>query len=291
MDNHLDAAGCHNAVMDMIGVDAFKEVIRKLHDLPGAGEPDRLPRLLLPNYLWAVQRGGGVTKMLSMFAEYLHAARLMEFRGLFKFFEYELHYVPPDFFFTELGRFHSKLDGLARHSRYFKGVACIHIDDWLKNTDDPHFIKFLHYLSDNSNRLISVFCAHTTSEPVISALEAALGAHMRIETLMLRFPEPPELVNWVENRSLLPLGFSLEEDARSLLVESVAEIATGKQFHGFKTIVHLAEDILYRAIAHEKLAPRPLTADLLRDFAKGSPYVQRAKRATIFNPGIGYARG
>jgi hypothetical protein len=271
------AASCYETIMGLAGSDELKETVKRLPRFWENREANSMSGIALPNYLWIVRHGGGVTTQANAFTEYLYAMRAFEFCGTARFFEFKLGYVPPDTFFSELTRFDNALTGYAGHNRRYKGVACININDWLEHTEEEHFQDFLDYVADNNERLLMVFCIHDEDANIIKTVEAALSARLRIETLSLRFPDAAELVGLVDTWFMERGGYSLAEDAKSLLRETIAEIAAAKSFYGFKTIERLADDMLCSILMSGRGSNREISANMLAGFSTDSTYVKRAK--------------
>ena len=263
MSKHETVEKCLNAIMELKGADELKEAIKRLDIFLKNKEAHSLSDVTLPNYLWVVKRGGGITTLVNAFTDYLYAAKAIEFRGTVKSFEFKLDYIAPEMFFSELARFKNTISGFAGHNRYYKGVICINIDEWIEHTGECHFAKFLSYISSNNNKYLIVFCVHIDSKNVIESVESALSSHIRLERLTLRFPNANELVEFMASRYIQDRGFFLMENAKILLSETIVEIAAGKQFNGFKSIVQLANDILYTIHTIDLSSSKQISADML----------------------------
>jgi uncharacterized protein YbaA (DUF1428 family) len=280
---------CYNALMDKKGIDEFKDMVKRQHVFLKNREMHSLSDVPLPNQLWAIKRGGGVTTLVKDYAEYLYASRAIDFYGTVKSFEFKLDYIDPDTFFSELTRLDNTLSVLAGHHRQYKGIVCINIDDWAENAADTHFTKFLDYIASNSDRLLVIFYIHTENKGVMDAVEAALSSAVRVETLTLRFPDSVELVEYVESKFMQEKGFKFTQDAKTVLCEAIEEIATGKHFKGFKTIEQLATDILYGILATDYVGCKKITEGMIAGYAKDSSYVKRTKAQTVVKKRIGFS--
>jgi hypothetical protein len=112
---------------------------------------------------------------------------------------------------------------------------------------------------------------------------------MRLERIILEFPDPAELVGLAELRYMSDKGFSLTEDARALLMESVEALSGSSYFKGFKTISHLGESIMYNILTTEMGEGRQITAAMLSGFGKDSYYVRRMMAGSDMKKVIGFA--
>ena len=264
-DTSIDAT--LKCIMALQGVEAFKETVLRLH---GALADRDAGTLRLPNYLWAIRRGGGVSTLARLFTAYLHAEQAIEFCGRAHSFEFALEYAPPGAFFSGLAQLDAAFKSMAGHRHRFKGVVYINVDAWVEHTNETHFKDFLQYVAGTSRDVLTIFCVSKPSKTV----EVALAAHMRIETLTLRFPNADELFAWMEQQCLRPAEVTLTKGAGILLTESIAKIAAGSGFLGFKSIQQFAEDILHHALVSGSGMKR-ITAQTLSHFRADGVYVQR----------------
>ena len=288
MNRHKSVENCFDSIMKLKGGEEFKKIVKRLHIFLKNKEAYSLEDITLPNYLLIAKRGGGVTTLVNAFAEYLHAARAIEFCGSVKFFEFELGYVHPDAVFSELTRLDNTISSFAGYNRYFKGIVCVNIEEWIENTDDDHFVKLMNYISGNNDRLMIIFCIHSDAGNIVETVESALSSHMRIESITLRFPDANELVELMESRYLKGKGLSFKKNAREKLKETIEEIAAEKQFYGYKSIFRLADDILFSVFTNNMRAKKTISGDMLSGYGKNSSYVKRVKGKTNAKKAIGF---
>ena len=277
---------CFDTIMDLKCADEFKEMITRLHVLIKNKTAYSLNGLSLPNYLWVAKRGGGMTTMIKIFAEYLYAARAIEFCGKEKSFEFKLKYIAPGSYFSELIRLDQTIASNAGHNRFYKGIVCINIDEWIEHSKEEHFELLLDYISDNKDKLLVVFCIQTDDKKHVETVASMISSHMRIETLALSFPEATDLVDLIESKYINSRRFFLSEKAKALLHETIEELSGSDHFGGFKTISRLAEDIMHDVLSTGLGVSTTITTEMLSRYRKDSTYVQRAvtrsgKRAVI----------
>ena len=265
----------YDIIIDLKGIDEFKEMLNRLHNF--YIKNDALPDIKLRNYLLISKRGGGITTLVKTFAEYLNAAKAIEFCGTVKSFEFKLEYIAPELYFSELTRLNNAISGFAGYNRFYKGIICININEWLDHIGESHFMKFLNYISSNNDKLLAIFCIHSDTKNKLEAVESVLASHLRIDSLTLRFPDENELVELMESQYIQDKGFSFTEDAKTLLSETIKEIASENQFNGFKSIVQLSNDILFNIITTDWGGNKHISADMLSCYSKDSNYVKRTK--------------
>jgi hypothetical protein len=277
----------YQAIMELDGEDDLKTLAKRLRTFQQNCEKYSISGIALPNYLWVAKRGVGVTTRLSALSDYLYEAKLFEFTGNIKFFEFLLSYVNPDSDFTELTRLNNVITEIAGHHRYFRGVACIDIGEWMPHTGESHFHTLLDYLRMKNDKLLTVFCVYSSDRRGIGTLEAALSSYMRIETVTLKFPEPGKLAGMIEEKYIAQHGFSLSAGARKLLADSLEEITAGRNFNGYITIRKMANDILYSVLT-ANISKNVITAGMLSGFARDSDYVGRLKESPVAAKVIGF---
>jgi hypothetical protein len=281
------AVKCYDAIMDLQGVDELKAIAERLRMFQQNKEKYAVPDVMLPNHLWVAKRGGGISTCANALAEYLYTANIMEFTGIVKYFEYKLAYIAPNDFFSELTRLNNTISEIAGHHRHFRGLACINIDDWVEHTNEKHFYKFLDYIASKNDKIMAILYVHADNKRTVESIESSLSSHIRFESVALRFPDTVELVEFIESKYFRPRGFSLTDDARQLLTDSIGGIINGKHFNGFITIKQLANDVLYSLLT-SNINGYEISADMLSGFNKNSAYIKRIKAFVGTNKVMGF---
>jgi hypothetical protein len=110
---------------------------------------------------------------------------------------------------------------------------------------------------------------------------------MRLELLTIKCPDSNGFLDVIEQK-LLDKGFTLTEDARNLLKNTVTEISSGKQFIGFKSIIKLANEIIFDLLTMDLNGNKIITAEMLSKYDENSKYVEQAKRNINFERKIGF---
>ena len=287
MNRQENANKYFNAIMELQGIDELKAMIERLRVFQQNREKYSVPDVTLPNYLWTAKRGGGISTCIKMFAEYLYNAKIIEFSGIVKYFEYKIAYIAPDSFFSELTRLNNTIAEIAGHHRYFRGLACINIDDWVEHTNENYFYKFLDYIASKNDKILTILYVHPGNKRVVESIESSLSSRIRFESISLRFPTAGELIDFIEFRYFKQRGFNLTNDAKSLLICSIEEIINSKHFNGFTTIKQLANDILYSLLTSD-IGGYEISADMLSGFNKDSAYVKRIKTFIVANTVLGF---
>jgi len=281
-----NADKCFNAIMELQVVGELKDIAKKLLKFQQNTERYSVTDISLPNYLWLLKRGGGLSTCVNAFAEYLYAAKIIEFSGTVKYFEFIPAYTNPDTYFSELTRLNNIVSEIAGHYRHFKGIACIILDEWINHTDEANFLNIFDYIANHNDKLLAVFCVHTNDKTTIERIQSAIIRYMRFETISLGFPNAVELAEFIETKYFKTSDFHFAEDAKRLLIESIGSIIEGKNFNGFVTIKQIANDILYSLLTSD-LSASKITSKMISNFEKDSDYISRIKSAGKNNP-IGF---
>jgi len=276
MFRHEQAEKCFRDIQSLIGMDELKTKVENLHRFKENKDKHAIMDVTLPNFLWIAKRGGGVTTCVNVLAEYLYHEKIIEFTGDVKYLEFKLSYMPNDDMFSELTRLNNTISEIAGHHRYFRGIICLNIDEWVEHTKEPNFYKLLDYISNKNDKILAILYVHNQDKKIIENLESDLSSHIRFEPLWLRFPNTDELLELIDTKYFQRDGFYLSTDAKNILRESIEEIVKGKNFNGFHTVKQLANDIIYNLLTAD-MNDFEISADELAAFKKDSAYVKRIK--------------
>lgn len=283
----------YEEIMKLKEAEEFKSVIKRWHILSEniRTKPMHSP-IILPDMLWVAKSGVGKTNLLKLMSEYLHSQKnLMEFYGDVKYFEFLLSYCHPNEHFSELQRLIDEVDNAAGFRNEFKGIIHIDINEWLEHYEDKHFISLMEYLSSNSDKWLIVLSVYSDNKDKIHNLNAFLSMYLRIEKITLSFPKTEDLFDFIENM-LNQYGLTLEDDAKSLLFDTIEKLRNNKYFDGFKTIIMLCQDIIYDVFSNANIASLSLNAEMLSKFSSSSEYIknmianiERVNRIGLVNKG------
>ncbi len=255
--------------------DDVKALVRKWNTLSANMRAiDHRVSVLLPDLFWIVHSGAGKTTFLRLLADYLKSqGNLMDFYGNVDVFEFLLGYCPEHQPFTELQRLMDTVKSAAGFRNEYRGIICIDIDEWVKHYTEKHFISFMEYLAANSEDWLILLSVSPREDATLHELQAFLSMYLRLETIHMELPSDEQLVTYLET-TLEGYGFSLNADAKLLLMHTLAALRKNKRFDGYKSVRLLAKDIVYHLYSGETLPTETLTADTLASFAENSHYVQ-----------------
>lgn len=268
----------YEQIMQLKGAEDFKDLISKWQRLSENmnSHPANMP-VILPDMLWFAKSGSGKTKILRLLSGYLSSlGNLMEFYGDVKYFEFLLAYCAPNEPFREMQRLIDEVDNAAGFRSEYKGIVYIDIDEWKEHFEERHFVSFMEYLASNSDKWMIVLSVDSQYDEKVHNLEAFVSMFLRIERVCLSHPDSDALLEYLSDR-LEMYGLILEDDAKSLLKQSIDVLRSNKYFDGFKSIQMLYQDIVYAIFSRGKVDR--ITASMLREFEPDSEYVKR----TVFN--------
>ncbi len=265
----------YNAIMELLGVDCFKALVKKWEVLSGNLCQSGAPGTILPDLLWVMNSGVGQTNLLHLLAEYVYSkGNLVDFYGNVKFFEFLLNYAHPDQEFRELQRLVDEAQNAAGFRSQFRGVVCVDIHEWLDHYREKHFISFLELLASHCEDWLIVLTVQEAEESKIGALYAHLSMFLRVERLDLKLPENPELLEYVE-RKLAGQGLYLQEQDKALLLQTVEKLRGNRLFDGFKTLDMLCQDIAYEHFCIPGTGKGAVPGSVLEKFSADSLYVTK----------------
>jgi hypothetical protein len=205
---------------------------------------------------------------------YLDARQLINLTGKDKYIMHSLVYIRDDPMFKELTRIDQVLKKNAGHNRFFRGVCCIDICDWINNLNDSKFKVFLSYLESKRDKILPILYIHNENENIIREIESAFSSIIRFDTVRFRFPEIKELINLIDENYLKPNHYTLSTDAMKILIEKLDEIVKNKSFNGFITIEQIAKDLLFY-LFRSKMNENEITETDLINFFNVSDFINR----------------
>jgi len=285
-------------IMNLLGVEEFKDVVNALEVFRKNKEHSTERKVKIPNFLWVFQRGGGITKCVETFSEYLFDTKIFEFRGKYKYFEYIPTYVAEELPFTEITDLNNIITDNAGHHFNYQGIACIILDNWIGRTHEDHFQELLDFLRNKNDKVLCIFCVTTDDHTEIEDIESSIASDFWFETIHFRFPDTQELIEYFETRFLKKHSFVLSDDAKILLSDTIDDIASGENFNGFVTIRELSNDILFKVLSSPIYTSQSqtmqngtdfeITAKMLSDFHKNSAYIRNLKKKVKSERSIGF---
>lgn len=249
-------------IHNLRGMEEFKNLSRKLIRIAYNRRALSTARIRLPNYLFAIAPGSGVTTHLHQLTRLLEGLELMRFEGERKCFEWIIDKKA----FEVNGAFDrllAQVKAMAGFRSSFYGVVGIDIDDWSSDPADPKLDRLLDFCEDMQDQILFVYIVDLHDEEKLAALVKRLSAATPLE--LIRFPLPSEedlllsLIDFLNER-----GFKLSKAAIEYLRSVMPKIIGCDQFDGYQTLDNLADEIIYHFCSGEELKkPLLAKADLL----------------------------
>lgn len=243
--------------------------------------------LVLPDMLWVSKSGYGTTNLLGLLSEYMYEERIMEFYGDVKYLEFDLEYCPAEMPFTSFEKFKDAVQNAAGFRNEYKGIVCININNWINHVSERRFIQFLEYLSVNSDLWHIIFVADGSGKDKLEELEAVLSVYFRIEKAIFNLPDTQALYSYMEER-IKKYGFVINEDAKSILIETINELRKSKYFDGYKTLNMICSDLVYREFSSDDFVSYKITKETAEYYSKKSDFVTKTKSNFEKRNKIGY---
>lgn len=261
-------------MMQLPGLDEMKAVLEQWDQVAAnlkSNPADHMP--LVPNLLWKTWAGAGKTHFLRLFSEYLCEARLLDFYGDVKFFEFYLEYCPPHERPTELTRLIEDMKGAAGFRSRYRGVLAIDISAWKGCFKEPNFVRVMEYLSSVDDAVCIVFIVENFRREDSARAEQILNTFFRLRCVEFPYPPPIRFAAYMAER-LRAYRIGLGEDAIELLAESIEELMKSDYFDGYKTVNRLYQDIAFELCALPRLPESPVGAEYLTAYRKDSSFVK-----------------
>lgn len=243
--------------------------------------------IALPDLFWRTQPGAGKTHFLQLLSDYLDAARLMEFHGETKYFEFTLEYCPPQERMTELTRLIYQTRDAAGFRSHFCGLIAIDISAWADAFTEPHFRLVLEYLSSVNDRILVVFIAENLSGEALERAERLLNAYFRIRAVDFAYPGVDAFLAYCLYH-FSRYGLTLAPEATALLKNTLAALVKSPYFDGYKTVNRLCQDVNFELCSIPNVQENPIQAAYLSAFGPDSSLVKNlCENAKVRSIGFG----
>lgn len=244
-----------------------------------------------PSLLVAISPGCGLSTAIHLTAQLLDEADLVEFTGSEPIVEFKLDM--PDqggAHFPSFERLQDILYSKAAHKNNFGGLLSVDIGDWLGCHEDVRFVRFLHFVRDNTDKIFFVFTV-PDGEPGIEAMAGAISRFVRLRTISLPVPEAEDLVDYIAEH-LAVVNLKLDDEAEHLLYDMLSSLRTYENFGGFKTLNTLTEDIKFALVSNPQWdSTAEVSAQQLEHFRNGGDWFSIQTASLQARTPIGFTGG
>ena len=268
----------YDAILQMQGIDQLQSLVTKWNTLSENLQSRAFDApILLPDIFLYTYPGAGNTRILEAVANFLDSCKnLMSFYGDVKFFEFKLGYNKPGERFSELYRFADTVSAAAGFRNEYRGIIRINVDEWVEHSNEKHFLEFLSYLQESTDRWL-IFLTLSSYQPgeKTAEIEAIASMYLRLETVVLSCPATADLVEYAK-QCVGKYGLEIDASGAEVLSGAIDVLRKNKHFYGYHTVSALCSDIVYSLYSGGTVATRVLTGELLRDFSADSSYIKRS---------------
>lgn len=240
-------ASAHVDAETLIGMDGLKAWVNEIKGISekfgGVARDTAVFKNL--SYLISINRGNGLTTVLSIMADALKKSGLVEFSGKCDYIEWKLDYSENPNEFDSFGRF---LQRIERVGSEFKGLVAFDVSEWLDHLGEKRFDILLRYVWENRGDMVFVFTVPFVERSVLDKL------YDRIEDIIsvrvMKFPpfSDEEYFRFFVSQ-LSKYGISVSDDAYSSFVLKITSEKNDGKFYGFNTVKKIVSEMLYSIIA------------------------------------------
>ncbi len=231
----------------LIGAEHFKVLAKEIVAIAPAIVAHRTYNAFsFRSYLFSVNDGCGYSTCLSLFAELIEKHGLFHFEPARRVVEEKL--LPPTF--DKGDPFAPVVDLLRRYGKTGGMLLSVDISEWISETGNPRFRRFLSFLEDYSNRNIFVFRVPFLESEILAELNAALRDILYIRPIAFP-PMNTEQLCECAARILAGYGFTMADDARRVFCARVQEEKSDGRFYGINTVNKIICEMIYRKHLHD----------------------------------------
>ena len=236
-------------IQSIYGMEEFKLLAMKLKQVADNQRKLSGARIQLPNYLFAVAPGCGVTTRIRQFSRLLDELHLIRYEGDRKYFEWMLD----DSAFKNGGNFDRLLDQIrfvAGFRRNFYGIIGVDVDAWVEHADSPELMRLVDFAEDMMGQILIVFIVALREESKLQPIIRRISHEMPLEVIRIAMPGIEELVQCLSD-FLKQRGFIVRSSAKEYFQRIMPQLIRSKQFDGFQSLDNLADEIVYHYCSGE----------------------------------------
>ena len=237
-------------------------------------------RVVLPNLYLSTQDGYDMETILVALEETLIELRLFHFNHSMRHYCLSLDYSEESTLesISSFPAFKTLFDAmeeeLSRFGAPYEGILAVDITDWVVKsaTTEAKFLDFLRYMADVDERTLAIYIERSGSEEKAEIARKSLVAKTRLENVVVKLKSPQIALKILENE-LSSFGFSMLEESKEKIVETLDIVLKVKGQEGPWTIRQLAEDIVYHAYREGEDLHTELSLDDLKTFLPGGSWI------------------
>ena len=232
-------------------------------------------------YLLPLAAGFGWTFSLNSIVEMVREADIFRFDGMVPFIETRLDPLADD----PVAAIAAAVNACRRFSS-FRGVVGVRLDGWEEDLGSPEVEKLIRYAAGNRDNIIFVFGIGGSKEKAEQLYSLLLPYFFLSRLEAERFTAHTLAANI--SRQLDECGFCVDRTGREELLRMCENAVEGSSFHGYRTAVIIADDLI--GTAAERGVRKRIPASLLAEYARSDIFGLRCSGSepmctTGFQPG------
>ena len=155
-----------------------------------------------------------------------------------------------------------EMEDLSGFHQSFRGVIGLDIDAWVRCEERQGFERLVHFAEAVHGHVLLVFMIRHHDKNDVNALLSRLSLRMPIEMVRLTCMEPPALADCFAD-FLQKRGVRTEKEEK--LTQFFTKLIRLDGFAGLKTLEHLADGVIYTALATNKIENGHIGAEQMMD--------------------------
>ncbi len=234
-------------------------------------------------YLLPLAAGFGWSSCLNRIVEMVVAADIFRFDGMARYLETRLdpHLDDPVTAISAAVR-------ACRRFNDYRGVVGVRLDGWENDLGSRSVDKLIRYAAGNRDNIIFVFGISGANEEQVEQLYSLLLPHFSLRRLECeRFTAETLAANI--SRQLDECGLSVDRSGREELLRMCGCAVEGATFHGYRTAVIIADDLI--GAASERGVRKRIPAALLAEYARSDTFGLRCSGGEPRSSTTGFKAG
>ncbi|HOR21668.1 MAG TPA: hypothetical protein PLY43_02985, partial [Ruminococcus sp.] len=190
--------------------------------------------------LFSVNDGCGLSTYLELYADLLEELELFQIESRTRVAEVKL---PPKKGEGTAEAVKRVIEALSVSGK--SRVVCVDISEWMTSSDDVDFRKFLSLAAESDGHHVVFFRVPFVEQTVLEDLRQNLNDMVFVRSLSM-VPFDPEEIDLFADKILDEKGFTMDDEAREIFRERIAEEKNDGRFYGIKTVRKVVREMLYR---------------------------------------------
>lgn len=215
-------------------------------------------------YLLPLATGFGWSSRLQQIVEMVTAADIFRFDGMVSYIETWL-----DPHLDEPVAAIAAAISACRRFNSFRGVVGVRLDGWEDDLGSRAVDKLIRFAAGSRDNIIFVFGISGSSEEKVEQLHSLLLPHFSLRRLETERFTAHTLADNI-SRQLDECGLTVDRSGREELLRMCGSAVEGSSFHGYRTAVIIADDLI--GAASERGVRRRIPAALLAEYARSETF-------------------